>query len=107
MLSQCPLNDILLSLRISRTLPYSPEPHAMRVVPISLLVFTVLLVQESGPLAVIEEHFWEGCGQSYGLGMDALVNVCSWNTNVSMDLYGLGMDALVTVCSWNTSVSMD
>ena len=44
---------------------------------------------------------------SYGLGMDALVTVCSLNTDVSMDLYGLGMDALVTVCSWNTNVSMD
>ena len=38
-----------------------------------------------------------------GLGMDALVIVCSWNTNV---IYGLGMDALVMVCSWNTNVIM-
>ena len=72
-----------------------------------------------------------------GLGMDALVTVCSWNTNGIMVLawklwssyalatqaelwfghgcsghrmrlehernYGLGMDALVTVCSWNTN----
>ena len=38
-----------------------------------------------------------------GLGMDALVTVCSWNTNV---IYGLGMNALVmvTICSWNTNV---
>ena len=36
--------------------------------------------------------------RDYGLGMDALVTVCSWNTND-----GSGMDALVTVCSWNTS----
>ena len=38
--------------------------------------------------------------RNYGLGMDALVTVCSWNTN---GIYGLGMDALVTVCSWNTN----
>ena len=75
--------------------------------------------------------------RKYGLGMDALVSVCSWNTNEIMvwawmlwlayalgtraELwfghgcsgermllehernYGLGMDALVSVCSWNTS----
>ena len=75
--------------------------------------------------------------QNYGLGMDALVFVCSWNMNGIMvwawmlwspyalgkrtELwfghgcsglrmllendrnYGLGMDALVTVCSWNTN----
>ena len=75
--------------------------------------------------------------RNYGLGMDALVAVCSWNTNEIMvwawmlwspyalgtptELwfghgcsghrmllehqrnYGLGMDALVTVCSWNTN----
>ena len=43
----------------------------------------------------------------YGLGVDALVTVCSWNTNVIMvrmlleheRCYGLGMDALVTGCS--------
>ena len=74
--------------------------------------------------------------RNYDLGMDALVTVCSWNTNGIMvwawmlwspyalgtrtELwfghgcsghcmllehernYGLGMDALVTVCSWNT-----
>ena len=74
--------------------------------------------------------------RSYGLGMGALVTVCSRNTNVLMiwawvlwsayalgtrtllwfghgcysdrmllEHYGLGMDAAVTVCSWNTSVS--
>ena len=76
----------------------------------------------------------------YGLGMDALVTVCSWNTKEIMLWawmlwspyalgtrrrlcfghgcsghrmlleherdYGLGMDALVTVCSWNTNVIM-
>ena len=75
--------------------------------------------------------------QNYGLGMDALVTVCSWNTNGIMvsawmlwssyalgtrtELwfgrgcsghrmlweherdYGLGMDALVSVCSGNTN----
>ena len=75
--------------------------------------------------------------RNYGLGMDALVTVCSWNTDGIMvwawmlwspyalgtrtELwfghgcsghrmflehernYGLGMDALVTVCSWNTN----
>ena len=77
----------------------------------------------------------------HGLGMDALVSVCPWNTNVIMvwarmlemcknpdvlqisilqahwygcsgermlleheRYYGLGMDALVSVCSWNTNV---
>ena len=71
-------------------------------------------------------------GQNYALGMDALVTVCSWNTNgimlwawmlwspyalgIRAELcfghsmllehgrnYALGMDALVTVCSWNTN----
>ena len=76
----------------------------------------------------------------YGLGMDALVSVCSWNTNVIMvcawmlwsayalgtrtllwfehgcfgqrmlsehqRYYGLRMDALVSVCSRNTNVIM-
>ena len=76
----------------------------------------------------------------YGLGMDALVTVCSWTRNVIMVWawmhwspcargprtllwfghgctghrvlvdqkrhYGLGMDALVTVCSWTTNVLM-
>ena len=57
--------------------------------------------------------------RTYGLSMDALVSVCSWNTNGIMLFghgctgsrmllehernYGLGMDALVTVCSWNTN----
>ena len=55
------------------------------------------------------------------LGMDALVTVCFWNTNVTMvgawmlwspyafgtrTLLWLGMDALVTVCFWNTNVTM-
>ena len=35
--------------------------------------------------------------------MDALVIVCSWNTN---GYYGLSMDALVIVCSWNKNVIM-
>ena len=59
----------------------------------------------------------------YGLGMDALVTVCSRNTNVVMvwawmlwsqrmlsehERYdGLGMDALVSVCSRNTNDVMD
>ena len=38
--------------------------------------------------------------RNYGLGMDALVIVCSRNTNRNN---GLGMDALVIVCSWNTN----
>ena len=69
-----------------------------------------------------------------GLGMDALVTVCSWNTSRIMvwawmlwspELwfghgcsghrmllehernYGLGMDALVIDCSWNTNGIMD
>ena len=93
-----------------------------------------------------ELWFWHGCcghrmllehERNHGLGMDALVIVCSWNTNVIMvwarmlwssyalrtrtlswlgygcsghrmlfeheRYHGLGMDALVTVCSWNTN----
>ena len=53
--------------------------------------------------------------------MDALVSVCSWNTNAIMAwawvsgermlleherYYGLGMDALVSVCSWNANIMM-
>ena len=56
--------------------------------------------------------------RNYGLGMDAVVLVCSLNTNGIMVWawmlcngmllehernYGLGMDALVTVCSWKTN----
>ena len=42
--------------------------------------------------------------RNYGLGMDALVTVCSWNMSREHERnYGLGMDALVTVCSWNTN----
>ena len=75
--------------------------------------------------------------RNYELGLEALVTVCSWNTNGVMVCawmlwspyafgtrtelwfghgcsghrmllehernYGLGMDALVTVCSWNTN----
>ena len=73
--------------------------------------------------------FWN---TNYGLGIDALVIACSWNTNgimvwawmllehernygLGMDAagprmllehernYGLGMDALVIACSWNTN----
>ena len=36
--------------------------------------------------------------RNYGLGMDALVAVCSWNTNGIM-VWGCGMDALVAECS--------
>ena len=42
----------------------------------------------------------------YGLGMDALVTVCSMLLEHERN-YGLGMDALVTVCSWNTNGIMD
>ena len=79
-------------------------------------------------------------GRNYGLGMDALVTVCSWNSKGNMvwawmlwrpyalgtrtklwfghgcsgdgmlleheRKYGLGMDALVTVCSWNSKGNM-
>ena len=75
--------------------------------------------------------------RNYGLGMDAAVSACSWNTNgimvwawmlwssyalgTRMELwfghgccgermllehernYGLGMDAAVSECSWNTN----
>ena len=37
--------------------------------------------------------------RKYGLGMDALVSVCSWNTNGIMVL---GVAAVVTVRSWKT-----
>ena len=54
--------------------------------------------------------------RKYGLGMDALVSVCSWNMSglptapqqnppaerpCRVRATGLGMDALLTVCSWN------
>ena len=39
-----------------------------------------------------------------GLGMNALVIMCSGNTNVIY--YGLGMDALGTICSGNMNVIM-
>ena len=35
--------------------------------------------------------------RTYGLGMEALVVVCSWNTYRIM----VSMEALVIVCSWN------
>ena len=97
------------------------------------------------PVAVLE-HICSGYRmlleheRCYGLGMDALVIVCSWNTNVIMvwawmlglsyalgtrtllwfghgcsgyrmlleheRYYGLGMDARVIVCFWNTNVIM-
>ena len=56
----------------------------------------------------------------YGLGMDALVTVCSGNTKVFMAwagcsgdcmlweherYYGFGMDGLVTVCTQKTNVT--
>ena len=78
--------------------------------------------------------------RDYGLGMDALVTICSWNRNEIMVWawmlwspyalgtgtrlwfghgcsghhmlleqerdYGLGMDALVTICSWNRNEIM-
>ena len=59
--------------------------------------------------------------RNYGLGMDALVSVCSWNTNGIMvrawmlcSAYDLGTrtelwfghDALLSVCSWNTNAIM-
>ena len=39
----------------------------------------------------------------HGLGMDALVTVCSCKNEC---YHGLGMDALVIVCSWSTDVIM-
>ena len=56
--------------------------------------------------------------RNYGLGMDSLVIVCTWNTKElwfghgfsgdRMHLeyeryYGLGRDAEVIACSWNTN----
>ena len=38
----------------------------------------------------------------YGLGMDAVVSICTRNTNVIST--GLGMDALVSVCTRTTNV---
>ena len=43
-------------------------------------------------------------GRYYGLGMDALVTVCSRNTDVT--IYGLGMAALVTACSGSMNAKM-
>ena len=56
--------------------------------------------------------------RDYGLGMDVMVTLCSWNTNEIMVWawmqresyalgaeherdYGLGMDVTVTLCSWS------
>ena len=74
-----------------------------------------------------ESWFGHGCSghrmlleriRNYGVGMDALVTVCSWNTYGIMvwawmlwssyglgtrTELGLGMDALFTVCSWNSN----
>ena len=55
-----------------------------------------------------QSWFWHGCSgqrmllehaRNHGLGMDALVSVCSWLLEHERN-YGLGMDALVSVCSW-------
>ena len=51
----------------------------------------------SGHRMILEQEW------NYALGMDALVTVCSWNTN---GYYAFGMAALATVCSWNTNVIM-
>ena len=51
--------------------------------------------------ALVAVCSWNTDGINYDLGMDALVTLCSWNTNGIN--YGLGMDALVTLCSWNTN----
>ena len=40
----------------------------------------------------------------YGLSMNALVTVCSWNTNGIMVGAWNGIYALVAVCSWNKNV---
>ena len=59
-------------------------------------------------------EFWFGHGSSgehmllehernCGLGMDALVSVCSLEHERKC---GLGMDALVSLCSWNTNEIM-
>ena len=62
------------------------------------------------------ERYYENC---YGLCMDALMTVCSWNTTVIMvwawisndrmlleheRCYVLSMDVLMTVCLWSTKV---
>ena len=43
-----------------------------------------------------------------GLGMDALVTVYSWSTNVTMvwNVIMVWAGILVTVCSWNRNVTM-
>ena len=74
------------------------------------------LVKAAGPIpghSMLLEY-----QRKYGFGMDALVTVCSRNTNESIvghgcfghrmlleheRNYGLGKDALVTVCLWNSS----
>ena len=55
----------------------------------------------------LAEHMLLEHERSYGLGMDALVTVCSLNTTGNIDYYGLGMGALVTVCSWSTNFTID
>ena len=62
----------------------------------------------------LELWFGHGCSgermlskheRYYGLGIDALVTVCSMLLEHERN-YGLGMDALVSGCSWNTNVIM-
>ena len=60
-----------------------------------------------------ELWFWHGCSGAptqfeyeryYGLGMDALLSVCSWNTKEGND--GFGMDALAVLRNSNTDAIM-
>ena len=95
--------------------------------PSAIMVLAWMLCSAYALGTRTESWFGHGCSgqrmllepeRNHGFGMDALVSVCSWNTNGIMVLawmlwsayalgtrtnYGLGMDALVSVCSWKTN----
>ena len=123
-----------------------PERHSNPTGPIGTMIWAWMLWSADALGTRTDLWFGHGCSgrrmlseheRNSGLGMDALVTVCSWNTNRIMvwawmlwspyalgtrtELwlghgcsghrmlskhernYGLGMDALVSVCSWNTN----
>ena len=49
-------------------------------------------------------HMFVEQERNYGVGTDALVAVCSWNTNGIVVGAWNGIYALVAVCSWNKNV---
>ena len=86
----------------------SPQQNDVRRIGMDPLPRVLLLVLPNlvrvvqvGPLDV--EHCHNEDERNYGLGMDALLSVRSWNTN---GIIMMGMDALVSVCSPNPNGMM-